>query len=140
MRQVVCEQPLAQTLNRLAGQGFAREHDLEAVVLRWIVAAGDAHARMRAEMMRGEVQHRCRHAADVNDVAAGGIEPTTQRGGQFRTGKAAIATDDHGFNATCTGLAANGMADTLDGGRRERLADDAADVVGLEDFRRQLRR
>src|SRR6185369_14535906 len=44
-----------QRLDRVLGQRLAAEHDLEAVVVRRIVAAGDRDARARIEVIAAEV-------------------------------------------------------------------------------------
>ena len=85
-------------------------------------------------MVRGEVGHRRGDHADVDDVRAGRADAVGDRGGELRPGKAAVAADDERVAAALQGERAQRLADRADDRRRERPADDAADVVGLEDF------
>ena len=41
--KVTCLDPVTQLLDALGSQGSAGQHDFEAVVVGWIVAAGDRH-------------------------------------------------------------------------------------------------
>jgi hypothetical protein len=45
-------------------------------------------------MLRGEIAHRRRHHADVDDVCAAGTNALRKRGCKLGTGKPAIAADD----------------------------------------------
>ncbi len=136
VRKIVLNQSPTQILDSLAGKGFAAKHHLEAVVFRRVVTAGDGDAGIGAEIKRREVEHRCRHAADIDHVATGTGDAARERGDDVGTGEAAVAAYCHLSAATLERLAADGVADTFDDRRRQRLADDAADIVGLEDFRR----
>jgi len=60
-----------QVLDRILGQRFAAQHNLETVVVRRIVAAGHHYPGAGVQMERGKVQHRGRRRADVDDIAAG---------------------------------------------------------------------
>src|SRR6185369_10840726 len=82
---------------------------------------------------RDVVEHRRRHRTDVDDVEAGRGEAANDRGRQRRPGAAAVAADGDGAFAGGERLAAEGAAELLGEARVDRLADDAADVVGLED-------
>ena len=134
MREVVVGDALAQGLDQLAVQGLAAEHHLEAVVVRRVVAAGDRHARVATQLEGGEVGDRRRHAADVDDVDTGGADAVGQRASQGRAGEATIATDG---NRRLLARACFGTEGVADGAHRvggEGGVDDAANVVGLEDF------
>ena len=62
------------------------------------------------------------------------LDAARQRCGQIRAGQAAVAADDDVGLLARHGFGADGVADGFDDFRREGFADDAADVVGLEDF------
>ena len=118
----------------LAGERLAAQHDLEAVVVRRVVAAGDHHAGSGAlDHVGGEVEHRGGDHADVDDVAPGRRQAPGQGLEQSRPREAPVAGDDHGGFAAGEGLAADGAADLLDAGLGQGVIDDAADVVGAED-------
>ena len=113
----------------------ASDH-LEAVVVLRVVAAGHLDAAVAAVLgarRRDVVQHRRRHGADVDDVEAGRGEAAHQRGRQRRARASAVAADGDRALAGRERLAAEGAAEVLGEARVDRLADDAADVVGLED-------
>ena len=132
--QIVLFQPNAQLLDGVARQGLAADDHFEAVVVRRVVRAGDHDAGIRVELIRCEVGHRRGDHAQVDHIDAGFLDATRQGGGQFRPGQAAVATDAEGGLAAGPGLAADSLADGLDDFGGEGFADDAADVVGLEDF------
>ncbi|MNE57183.1 hypothetical protein D3C80_1521330 [compost metagenome] len=137
--QIVVLQALVEGLDALVGQGVAGDDDLEAVVVRRIVAAGDHHPAACAEHVGGEVQHRGRHHADVGDVAAAVLQAADQRAGQFRAGQAAVAADHHPGLAAGEAFRADGAADPVGGVGGQAVADHTADVVGAEDPGRQVR-
>src|SRR6185436_18617732 len=113
-------------------------HDLQPVVVGRVVAAGDGDAAAAAEVVRGEVGDRRRRHADVDHVGAGGIEAFGERLGELGAGKAAVASDRERGRVALAADGAERAADVAHDGRRERLADDAADVVGAEDFCRDF--
>src|SRR3546814_7999294 len=57
--------------DRVAVQGLAADHDLEAVVVGRVVAARDRDAAAGVEVEGTEVHHRRGRQADVDDVAPG---------------------------------------------------------------------
>ena len=61
-----------QLLDLLAVDGAVAAAELEAVVLRRVVAAGDHGAGLLAVFLQGEIEGRRRHLADVDHVHAGG--------------------------------------------------------------------
>ena len=63
---------LPNALNLLAPECDACHHHLQAVVLRWIVAARNSYTAAAAGAHRAEVDHRCWHLADINDINAAG--------------------------------------------------------------------
>ena len=125
-----------QSLDLLAVDRAAADDHLEAVVVLRVVAARDldaARAAVRAARRGDVVQHRRRHRAEVDDVEPGRREAAHERGGERRAREAAVAADRDGAIAGGQHLAAEGTAELLGEPLVDRLADDAADVVGLED-------
>src|SRR3972149_10496182 len=136
LRQIVLDQAPAQILDRIAGQGFPGDHDFQAVVVRRIVAAGDAHTGTGRQMMRRKIKYRRRRLADVEDVAAGARQSARQRLYQLGSGKTTVAPDGEAITVARSRLPANRVTDTLDKSGGKTFSDDAADVVSLEDFGR----
>jgi hypothetical protein len=125
-----------QVLDRLSRQGVTRHHHLEPVVVGRVVAAGDHHARLRAQMMRCEVGHRRGDHAHVDHVGPRRANAVGQRCAQLGAGEATVATDHDRVAAALLRERPQRLSDRADDGRRQRAADDAADVVGLEDLGR----
>ncbi len=120
-------------LDRVAAQGLAVHDDLQAIVFRRVVAAGDHHASARVEVMCSEVQDGCRRQPDVHHIAPG-LEQALHEGRMQRhAGQAPIARDDHGLLPEGMGLGPDGEADLHDRVVGQRTADDATDVVAAED-------
>ena len=94
---------------------------------------------MRVQRVGGEVHHRCGHHADVDHVDAGGAQAARERRGQFRAGFTAIAPDGDLCLLARNRFGADGVANVLHRFGGERAPDDAADVVGFDDFRRYRR-
>ncbi len=74
----------------------AGEAELEAVVLGGVVAGRDLNAAGRAEVAGGEVVHRRRGEADVENVEPGRGEPRAQCRGQRHAVVAHVSADDDG--------------------------------------------
>ncbi|EXI70623.1 MAG: hypothetical protein AW07_03953 [Candidatus Accumulibacter sp. SK-11] len=125
------------SLDRLTGQRLATDDHLQSVIVGRVVAAGDGDAALAAEFVRREVHHRRRHAADVDGVDAGHADAGHQGLRQFRARQASVAADRDGALAALGCQRTEAMPDAADDRRRQGLADDAADVVGLEDLLRQ---
>src|SRR5690606_15217997 len=68
--QAAAGDAVVQVGDGIARQRLAADHDLEAVVVRRVVAAGDGDAAAGVQVVGSEVHHRRRHHADVDDVAA----------------------------------------------------------------------
>ena len=68
--EVLVVDALAQRLDVGAEEARLAAHQLEAVVVAGVVAPGDHHAAVGAEVVRGEVEQRRRADADVDDVRA----------------------------------------------------------------------
>ncbi len=62
---------LLEGLNAVAVQGVAVHDDFQAVMLRWVVAAGEHDAGLGFQHFGGVVEHRGGHQAQVDHVAAG---------------------------------------------------------------------
>ncbi len=84
---------MENVLNRLAMQSARAANAFEAVVLRRIVAAGDHDGAVRVQVLRGIIEHRRRHRADICNVAAHGPQTLDQRVAKARGAKAAVASD-----------------------------------------------
>ena len=100
------------------------------------MAAGHHHAALRIEVLRSEVRHRRGHQTNVNDVRAAGANAVRQRLREFRAGEPAVAADDKRVAAMLLRQRTECLANGVDNRCGQRLADDAADVVGLEDVGR----
>src|SRR5690606_7117743 len=100
-------------LDLLVGLGVAGDDELEAVVVRRVVAAGQHHAGFALQHVGGEIQHRGRHHADVGDVAAAVQQALDQLLYQLRAGQAAVAADRDIGLALGQALRADGAADPV---------------------------
>ena len=126
-------------LNILAAQGMAGQHDLQAVIFRGIVAAGQHDAAARAQMMGGEVQQRGRHEANIDHIPAAGAKALDQDFGQPRAGFASVPPHHEALLAKRLGAGADRPGEGLHGLPGQGLAHDAAYVIGPEDHRIDLR-
>ncbi|MNY01058.1 hypothetical protein D3C86_1335710 [compost metagenome] len=136
--QVVGLEAVVQGLDLFVGQGVAGNDDLEAVVVRRVVAAGEHHAGFAGQYVGGVVERRSRDQADITDVAAAVGDAFDQLRDQLRAGQTAIATDGHVWLALGQALGADGAADPVSGFGVQEFRDGAADVIGAEDAVREL--
>ncbi len=127
-----------ELLDGVKRQRLAADHHLQAVVVRRVVAAGDRDAAVATQLVGGEVGERRRYAADVDGIDASGHDPLHQRARKFRAGQAAVAADGDGRLLAFAGQRTERLTDGTADFRGEGFADDAADVVGLEDFGGEL--
>ena len=125
--------PASEILDGVAMQRLAGQHDLQPVVLRRVVAAGDHDAAAGPEMLRCKVEHGSRHPADVDHVPAALAQPLDERRLQLGARVPTVAAHDQGPHASMARLGADGTADPPDDLRGQGVADDAPDVVGPED-------
>src|SRR5690606_33344760 len=131
--QVVVVQAGLEREDLFIGQGVAGDDDLETVVIRWIVAAGEHHRRAALKYVGGEIHHGGRHHADVGHLAAAIEQALHQLLQQFGAGEAPVAADDDVGFALCQALRADGAADPVGVLGGQRVAHHATYVVGAED-------
>ncbi|MNU96668.1 hypothetical protein D3C71_867130 [compost metagenome] len=136
--QLAVADALEQFGDGIARERFAAHHDLEAVVVRRVVAAGNGHAAARAQVVAGEVHHRGRRQADVDDIAAGAAQAFDQPGAEFRAGQTTIAAHHDLAQPLHLQHRADGLADQRSHLRGELAADHAADIVGAENIGRHV--
>src|SRR5690606_2889182 len=113
------------------------DHDLEAVVVGRVVAAGHGDAAAGTQVVGGEIHDRGRHHADIDHVAPGLAQALDQALDQLRSGQAAVAADHDVHQAFLGHDRADRLADVAGDLRGQLAADQAADVVGAEDPRVQ---
>ena len=94
--ETVARDALVKVLDGAFGQGLPAHHDLEAVVVRRIVAAGHRHAATGIESVRRVIDDRRGHGAKIDHVDAGFAQSIGQRPRQLRAGKPAV-TPHHDF-------------------------------------------
>ena len=123
-------------LDRFAMQRARAANAFEAVVLGWIVAAGDHDGAVGIQVLRRVVEHGRGHGADVGDVASGGPQTFDQRIAQARGAEAAIAPDiDVRAAALTAQIRAQAAAKLLDVRAQQFGIRDAPDVVFAENGR-----
>src|SRR5450759_1763215 len=133
-RNVPAFDALPQSLDCVARERVARQHDLEPVVIGRVVRARHHYAGQGAEVVGREVEHRGGHAADVDYVDAGGLYTFGERRGEFRAGQPAVAADrDFAYAASAT-LRTDSAPDGDHQRRGQRFTDDAAYIVRFENF------
>ena len=133
--EVVLLDPAPQILDGVTVQRVARQHDLQAVVVGRVVAAGDHDAAAGLQVLRREIEDGARYPSDVDDVAAALAQPLDERRAQLRTGVPPVAAHDKRPRAPAVCLGADRAADPPDDVRGQGIADDAPDVVGAKDMR-----
>jgi hypothetical protein len=84
--------------------------------------------------MRREVSHRRCDLAEIDHIDAAALDAARKGGGKFRSGMAAIAADHDVALLARTRFRTQCVADLFNDFRGEASADNAAYVVGLEDF------
>jgi len=113
-------------LNRGAEERAVADHDLEAVVRRVIVTAGDHDAAVRLQVMHAEVQGRRRPDADVEQLCAAALQALGQRRVQARSRESAVTADGEAWRF------ADALADQLSDAASNAL-DDVVGKVALSD-------
>ena len=126
--------------NRIARQRLAGDHHLEAVIVGRIMAAGDGDAALRGELVRGEIAHRRGDHADVDDMGTARPDSVAQRASELGARIPPIARDDDRVAPALLRQRSERLPDSMDDRRRQRLADNPANVVSLEDVGGQLHR
>ncbi len=134
MAQVAGFDAAAQVADDFAVQGDLVDDDLQTVVLRRVMAAGDHHAGMAgAERVGGVVQQRRRNRAEIQHVQSGGADTGLERIAQRGAGQPSVATDDHLGFAPFGGEAADRLADVAYHLRGQVAVYHAANVVFPKD-------
>ena len=123
----------AQVLDLLAVEGLLAEAELEAVVVRRVVAAGHLDAAVQVPMEEREVHERCGADADVEHLEAGRRDARGHRGRVAIGGEATVAAYRHHAPAGLGGEGAEGVAQAAREVGVEVPLGDAADVVFAED-------
>ena len=130
--QVVGLQAGVQGLDLLIGQGVASDDDLEAVVVRRVVAAGEHDPGFARQYVGGVVQRGGWYQADVADVAAAVSQALDQLLDQLRAGQAAVTAYRNVGFALGQALGADGAADPVGGFGGQGLGDHTTDVIGAK--------
>ena len=107
-------------------------HELEAVVVRRIVARRDHDPAVEPERRGREIHHLRAAEADVHDVDAGIAETAHQRAREFLARMADVAADGDPLGLQPLGIS---PPDPVHGVRIQLVRYATADVVGLEAFR-----
>ena len=123
---------IVQGGDRLAMDCFTGQHHLEAVVVGRIVAAGHHDARLRIQHVGTEVHHRRDDDAEVHHVHARRLQAVGERRRQGGAGQPPVAADHGAAFALGDDRRAEGQADLSGDGCIEGGADDATDIVSLE--------
>ena len=118
-----------QFLNLGSKDGGPVQNQLEAVVVRWIMRAGNHDAAVDLHGISGKIQHRRRATANPQHLQAAGREAGAQRLGQLRRRMASVVADCERLGAAAPRQATEGAAEGEGVVPRDRLADDTADVV-----------
>ena len=137
--EVVGLQANQEGLDLLIGQGVASDDDLEAVVVRRVVAAGEHHPGLAGQHVGGVVQGWRGHQADVADLAPGLDQALDQLLDQHRAGQATVAANRYMRLALGQALCTDGAADPVGGFGGEAFADHTSDIVGAEDAGGEVR-
>ena len=103
----------------------ARQHDLQAVVVGRVVAAGDHDPAAGLQVLRREVEHGARYPPDVDDVPPALAQSFDQRRAQLRAGVPPVAAHDQRLSAPVVRLGADRCADPPNDVRGQGIADDA---------------
>ncbi len=120
---------LPDLLDLGAVERLGAQHHLEAVIVRRVVRAGDLQAAVGAQVMHGEVHHRRRPHADLQDLQPGRHEAGAGGGGELGRAQPAVIAQHDLPAAGGHDHGAEGLADGARVGGVQRGADDAANVV-----------
>src|SRR5271154_988224 len=91
-RQIAVDNPLTQTSYALAINGFARNDNLQAVIIWRIVAARDGDTCPTGPPVGGKVHHGSRNHADVDHIEPSRPDALGKGRTQFDARHAAIAS------------------------------------------------
>lgn len=98
------------------------------------MTAGDADTAPSTEMMGGEVEYRCWHHTDINNITTGLREPLGQGLNKGWARQASVTTDGDSVLLACTCLTANRVTDPGYDRGRQRCTDNPTNIVGFEYF------
>ncbi len=116
-------------------QSVTAQHELEAIEIGGMVAAGDHHPGVRIVIMvGGEIEHRRGHQAQVDHIAAAGPQALGHRLGQRRRRQPAVTAQQHPLCALRPRLGAEGAPDQAGAFQGQGVAVAAAHVVAAEHF------
>ena len=101
------------------------------------MTAGDGDTALAAQFVRREVDHRRRHAADIDGIDAGPADAFHQCRREFGSRQAPVAAYCDRALAALNRQRPEAVADLADDIGRQRCAYDTANVIGLEDRGRQ---
>ncbi|MNM54760.1 hypothetical protein D3C81_658880 [compost metagenome] len=121
-----------QGLDLFVGQGVAGDDDLEAVVVRRVVAAGQHHTGFAGQHVGGVIQRRGRHQANVADVATAVGQALDQLLHQLRAGQATVTANGNIRLILGQGLGTDGATEPVSRFSVQKLRDGAANVIGAE--------
>src|SRR5262249_55504907 len=127
-----------QRLDVVAVQRLRSEAELEAVVVRRVVAAGHLHPTAQLPMEDGEVEQRRRAHPDVDHVDAGGADAVAERGGVGLGGQPAVAAHGDQLGAPLRRQRTERLAQSVGEPCVEVALRHPADVILAEDAGIQL--
>jgi len=130
--QIVGLEAVMQGLDLLVGQGIAGYDDLEAVVVRRVMATRQHYPGFASQYVGCVVQRRRRYQAYVADVAAAVSQALDQLFDQLRARQAPITADRNIGLVLRQALGSDGATEPISGLSVEKFRDSAANVVGAE--------
>ena len=106
--------------------------DLEPVVIRRVVTAGNHDTGLHRLSVHREIQQRGRRLPDIEHVATTGVESTHQRLGQLRTGRPRVARHGNPMPPLLLHQRRHRLTEQLGERACQRLANHTAHVVGAK--------
>ena len=138
LREIVRGQQPGHLLDLAGVDGASARPDLEAVVLRRVVAGGDHDPGVVVQMPDGEIADRGGHHAQKQHVHAGACQPGHQAVLEAGGGQAAVAPDNGPARAARQEIRPAGAAQLLHPVGVEVLTHNAPDVIGAKNALRVL--
>src|SRR5215471_3117683 len=121
-----------ERLDIVAGKRVAGHYHLETVVVGRVVTSGYRDAGLSAELVAREIAHRRSYHADVNDVGSGCLDALAEGAAELRSGESSVAADGNGVASALEREGAERLPNLSHDLGGQRLANDASDVVRLE--------